>query len=93
MKVLSRPNRWTGPAIILAAACIAIGPLLWLGPARGGDFGFHFISWIDARQSISMGILYPHWAYSPNFGAGEPRFIFYPPITMLGGAILGMLLP
>jgi hypothetical protein len=90
---LSRWNRWTGPAILLVAAVIAIGPLLWLGPARGTDFGFHLISWIDAKHSMSMGILYPHWAYSPNFGAGEPRFIFYPPLTVMGGAILGMLLP
>jgi hypothetical protein len=70
-----------------------MGPLLWHGAARGGDFGFHFISWIDARQSMAMGVLYPHWAYSPNFGAGEPRFIFYPPLTIVAGAILGMLLP
>ena len=40
-----------------------------------------------------MGLLYPHWANSPNFGAGEPRFVFYPPITWMGGAVLGMLLP
>lgn len=93
MNVLSRWNRWTGLAIILVAAVIAIAPLLWHGPARGGDFGFHLISWIDARQSMSMGILYPHWAYSPNFGAGEPRFVFYPPLAEMAGAILGTLLP
>ena len=42
---------------------------------------------------MSMGFLYPHWAYSPNFGAGEPRFVFYPPISWMAGAILGMFLP
>ena len=89
---LSR-SRWMGPVIILASAVIAIGPLLWHGSARGGDFGFHLISWIDARHAISMGVLYPHWAYSPNFGAGEPRFVFYPPIAWMVGAVLGMLLP
>ena len=40
-----------------------------------------------------MGFLYPHWAYSPNFGAGEPRFVFYPPLSWMAGAILGMFLP
>ncbi|MGA1982425.1 MAG: hypothetical protein ABSG84_08125 [Acidobacteriaceae bacterium] len=88
-----RWKHWAGPAIIFVAAVIAIGPLLWLGPARGTDFGFHLVSWIDAKQSLLMGVLYPHWAYSPNFGAGEPRFIFYPPLTFMAGAVLGMLLP
>jgi hypothetical protein len=71
-----------------------MGPLLWRGSSSlGNDLGFHFLSWIDARQGMSMGFLYPHWAYSPNFGAGEPRFVFYPPISWMAGAILGMLLP
>ncbi len=90
---LPRLKGFSGPAIILVAAVIAVGPLLWRGPSCGGDFGFHFISWIDAERSMTMGILYPHWANSPNFGAGEPRFVFYPPITWMGGAILGMFLP
>lgn len=88
----SRLNGLTGPAIILASAVIAVGPLLWLGPACGSDFGFHFISWIDAEHSLSAGIIYPHWANSPNFGAGDPRFVFYPPITWMAGAVLGKLL-
>jgi hypothetical protein len=90
---LSRLNALRGPAIILAAAVIAVGPLLWHGPTCGSDFGFHFISWLDAEHSISKGVLYPHWASSPNFGAGDPRFVFYPPISWMGGALLGMCLP
>jgi hypothetical protein len=82
-----------GPAIILMAAVIAAGPLLLRGPSCSSDFTFHFISWIDAEHSMAMGIPYPHWANSPNFGAGEPKFVFYPPITWMGGAVLGMLLP
>jgi len=39
-----------------------------------------------------MGIFYPHWANYSNFGAGEPKFVFYPPISWMGGAVLGMLL-
>ncbi|MGD0729981.1 MAG: 6-pyruvoyl-tetrahydropterin synthase-related protein [Terracidiphilus sp.] len=93
INLLQRPRRWAGPAILLLAALIAVGPLLLLGPSCTSDFGFHFISWIDAQRSMSMGILYPHWANSPNFGAGEPKFVFYPPLTWMAGAILGMLLP
>src|SRR5579863_4492199 len=89
----SRQNSLKGPATILAAAVIAVGPLLLLGTACGSDFGFHFVSCIDAGHSMSTGVLYPHWANSPNFGAGDPRFVFYPPITWMAGAVLGMLLP
>jgi hypothetical protein len=89
----SRPLAWKGPAIILVAAMVALGPLFLRGPSCTSDFGFHFISWIDAQHSMSTGLLYPHWAESPNFGAGEPRFVFYPPISWMSGALLGMFLP
>jgi len=84
---------WVGPVIILLAAIVAVGPLFSRGPSCMSDFDFHFISWIDAERSMSSGLLYPHWANSPNFGAGEPKFVFYPPITWMAGAVLGMLLP
>ena len=84
---------WRGPAIILLAAVFAVGPLRVRGPSWSADLGFHITSWIDAKHSMSMGLLYPHWADSPNFGAGEPRFVFYPPISWMCGAILGVFLP
>jgi hypothetical protein len=90
---LSRPNGLTGPAIVLMAAFVAVGPFFWRGASCGGDFGFHLVSWIDAQHSITTGLLYPHWANSPNFGAGEPRFVFYPPLSWMGGAVLGIFLP
>jgi hypothetical protein len=37
--------------------------------------------------------MYPQWTPTPNFEAGEPRFIFYPPLTWVLGAVLGTLLP
>jgi hypothetical protein len=90
---LPRLHGLTGPAIILMAAVIAVGPLIWRGPSCGADSGFHLVSWIDAQHSIMSGLLYPHWANSPNFGAGEPRFVFYPPLSWMVGAVLGMIMP
>ena len=85
--------RFAGPAAILAAAAVAVWPLLAMGPSCGPDFYFHFVSWIEAQRSLLAGIGYPHWASGPNFGAGEPRFVFYPPLTWMTGALLGLIMP
>jgi len=82
-----------GPVLILLAAALATLPLLLHGPSCGHDFDFHLVSWMDAQASWRQGVLYPHWAASANFGAGEPRFIFYPPLTWMLGAALGSGLP
>ncbi len=85
--------RFAGPALILFAAAIASAPIWTHGPAGGDDFEFHFVSWLDAQQSWRQAIPYPHWGPSANFGAGEPRFVFYPPLTWMLGAALGLVLP
>ena len=56
-------------------------------------FSFHFVSWIEAQRTLREGIVYPHWASGPNFGAGEPRFVFYPPLTWMAGSFLGLIFP
>jgi hypothetical protein len=86
-------RRFGGAGIILLAAAIASFPIWFHGPVAGDDFEFHLVSWLNAQQSWLHGIPYPHWAPSPNFGAGEPRFIFYPPLTWMLGAALGLVLP
>jgi hypothetical protein len=63
------------------------------GASWSGDFSFHLVSWMDAQRSMALGVLDPHWASSPNLGAGEPRFMFYPPLTWVAGALLGLLMP
>jgi 6-pyruvoyl-tetrahydropterin synthase related domain len=82
-----------GPAILLLCAALATAPQFWRGVSCGHDFDFHLVSWLDALQGWRAGILYPHWTPSPNYGAGEPRFMFYPPLTWMLGAVLGVLLP
>ena len=85
-------SRAKAAAPILIAALVAALPVLH-GLAAGDDFQFHLLSWLDAQQSWKLGVFYPHWAPSANYGAGEPRFLFYPPLTWMLGAGLGLLLP
>jgi hypothetical protein len=86
-------SRFLGLTVILLAAAVAVAPLLMRGPSCGHDFDFHLVSWLDCLNSWRHGILYPHWTPSANFGAGEPRFIFYSPLTWMLGAALGFVLP
>ena len=83
------PQNLLGTAIVLLAACVAIAPLRLYNFSCGHDFDFHLVSWMEALHSWKMGLLNPHWTASPNYGAGEPRFIFYPPLTWMLGAALG----
>ena len=88
-----RCDRWLGPVVIVLAAAVASAPVALKGPFCGDDFQFHLFSWLDAQQSWRQGIPYPHWTPNANYGAGEPRFIFYPPLTWMLGAALGLILP
>ena len=91
-----RPPDWrplAGPALILLSAAFATAPQFVRGPSCGHDFDFHLVSWLDALSSWHHGLFYPHWTPSPNYGAGEPRFMFYPPLTWMLGALLGAVLP
>ena len=63
------------------------------GVSCGDDFDFHLMSWMEAQRSWTQGVLYPHWVQSANWGAGEPRFVFYPPLSWIAGALLGLALP
>ncbi len=82
------------PALPVPLLALLITLPLWLhGPSCGHDFGFHMQSWMDASQQMRHGVPLPHWAYSPAFNAGEPRFIFYPPLSWLLGSTLLLVLP
>jgi hypothetical protein len=88
-----RPKRH--PELNLLRACVAIvlAPLVLRGTSCGQDFDFHLESWMEAARQWRQGVLCPHWVASANFGAGEPRFIFYPPLSWILGGILGTIFP
>jgi len=88
-----RLRHYAGPSIVFLAAFVAIVPQLIRGNSCGHDFDVHLVSWLDCVNAWRHGIPYPHWAPSPNYGAGEPRFVFYPPLTWMLGAVLGLVLP
>src|SRR5271155_5771113 len=79
--------------LIPLAAFIAILPLILNGCSCGHDFDFHLLSWMEAARQFTHGNLHPHWAYTPAYNAGEPRFVFYPPLSWTIGAILSLVFP
>lgn len=80
-------------SLLLAVVLIAVLPLAWRGTSCGQDFDFHLQNWLEVVAHWRQGILYPHWADSANYLAGEPRFVFYPPLSCLLGGLLGAVLP
>jgi len=86
-------RRWVGPVVILLGAAFAVLPQLLQGNSCGHDFDFHLVSWFDTRTSWHDFLFYPHWTPSANYGAGEPRFVFYPPLTWMLGAALSLAMP
>jgi len=85
-----------GAKSLAALLVAALAAVILVGPADlflGTDMVFHLRSWIGLQALWQQGILHPHWLPAANWGAGEARFVFYPPLSLALGATLGSLLP
>lgn len=81
------------PLLIPMFPLLVVAALHRQGVSCGDDFPAHIQSWADAARQFRQGVLSPHWAVSAAYSAGEPRFIFYPPLSWMLGGLIELLAP
>jgi hypothetical protein len=55
-------------------------PLFTSSLIMGHDTFFYFTRVVELHQNVIHGIFFPRWAPDMHFGAGQPLFLFHPPM-------------
>ena len=79
--------------LIPLAASLTVLPLILRGTSCGHDLEFHLCNWLEVSSQWKQAVLLPHWDFTAAWNSGEPRFIFYPPLSWIIGAALRLFLP
>ena len=75
------------------AGLAVVSPFALRGIACGRELPFHMDSWMEVAQQWRHGVVDPQWAANANYGAGDPRFLLYPPLSWILGGALGSFVP
>ena len=84
-------TRSRAAAVLILIAVAAVLPFAF-GYGRQ-DFVFHVQSWLGTRDAWLSGHLLPEWAAAASFNLGDPHLGLYPPLSILLGAFLTLILP
>ncbi len=80
-------------ALLAFIALLMVSPFAVWGYPQTGDIGFYASSWLEMAHQWRHGIIWPQWASMANFGWGDPRLAFYPPLSQVLGGVVCSLLP
>ncbi len=82
------------PSFFLLPLLALLPVPLWVVFGYGGqDFNFHVPSWLELHAAWKAHESRLGWAAAAQYGYGEPRFCFYPPLSFLIGGLLSFVLP
>ncbi len=88
------PRPHFSPSFFLPAFLAMLPALFWARFGYGGqDFSFHIASWLELHAAWQAHEWRLGWASAAQYGYGEPRFCFYPPVSLLIGGLLSFVVP